>query len=200
MKELLEKAHSFRHRITPTRELFRRFADGQRPTTLFITCSDSRVVPTLITDAAPGVLFELRNAGNIVPPYQADRQSGEAATIEYAVKVLQVSDIIVCGHSHCGAVGALARGDDLTHLPSVGNWLALAQPALTPVLGAHPEDTALLELVHRHVAAQLETLRGYPSIEQALADDRLRLHGWLYRVDTGEVRELDDIQGAGGQH
>ncbi|WP_031147843.1 carbonic anhydrase, partial [Streptomyces xanthophaeus] len=113
------RARSFRHRIAREKEIFRSFALGQSPATLFITCSDSRVVPTLITAAAPGELFELRNAGNIVPPYRPGYRTGEAATIEYAVEVLKVRDIIVCGHSHCGAVGAVARGEDLTHLPSV---------------------------------------------------------------------------------
>ncbi|MCZ9341796.1 carbonic anhydrase, partial [Streptomyces sp. TRM76130] len=93
------------------------------PDVLFITCSDSRVVPALITGARPGQLFELRTAGNVVPPYTAERPTGEAATIEYAVQVLGVDDIVVCGHSHCGAVGAMVRGDDLTAVPAVRDWL-----------------------------------------------------------------------------
>ncbi|MFG3254223.1 carbonic anhydrase [Streptomyces sp. NPDC048172] len=206
MHALLERAQTFRDRIVPHRERFSRFAAGQRPSTLFVTCSDSRVVPTLITAAEPGELFELRNAGNIVPPYQTETGSGEAATVEYAVEVLGVGDIVVCGHSHCGAVGALVRAEDLTALPCVANWVALAQPSLGPLLadataagtspgsgapaGAPPEDPALSAFVRRHVAAQLETLRGYPSIAHRLAAGRLRLHGWFYRVDTGEVREL----------
>ncbi|WP_210589758.1 carbonic anhydrase [Streptomyces sp. GESEQ-35] len=200
MNELLERARSFRHRIAPDREAFRRFADGQSPTTLFISCSDSRVVPTLITAAAPGELFELRNAGNIVPPYRPGYRSGEAATIEYAVEVLKVRDIVVCGHSHCGAVGAVARNDDLTALPSVADWVALARPALASLLGTPPEDPALPDVVQRHVTAQLETLRGYPQIERGTAEGQLRLHGWFYRVDTAELWELDDTQGAFGQH
>jgi carbonic anhydrase len=199
MNELLWLARSFQHRIAPDQEPFRTFAAGQSPSTLFITCSDSRVVPTLITAAGPGELFELRNAGNMVPPYAASRGSGEAATIEYAVQVLKVGDIVVCGHSHCGAVGALAHGEDLSSLPSMGSWLAFAEPALTPLLGTPPEDPALSEWVQLHVAAQLEKLRRYPCVAQALTEDRLTLHGWFYRVDTGEVEELHEAQPAGAR-
>lgn len=200
MSDLFQQARSFRHRIEPNGEMFRRFAAGQAPATLFISCSDSRVVPTLITHAAPGELFELRNAGNIIPPYRPSRRSGEAATIEYAVQVLEVSHIIVCGHSHCGAVGALARDEDLTTLPSVASWVAFARPSLAPLLAAPPEDAAMAKIVQRHVTAQLETLRGYPQVERKRADGLLNLHGWFYRVDTGEIWERDDIQGTFGRH
>ncbi|MCT9081103.1 carbonic anhydrase [Streptomyces fulvoviolaceus] len=200
MSDLFQQARSFRHRIEPDGELFRRFAAGQAPATLFISCSDSRVIPTLITAAAPGELFELRNAGNIIPPYRLNRRSGEAATIEYAVQVLEVSNIIVCGHSHCGAVGALARGEDLTALPSVASWVAFARPSLASLLGAPLEDAALSKIVQRHVTAQLETLRGYPQVERRRAEGLLNLHGWFYRVDTGEIWERDDIEGTFGRH
>lgn len=200
MKELLDHARTFQNRIAPDRESFRRFGDGQSPGTLFITCSDSRVVPTLITGARPGELFELRNAGNVVPPYQHGLRSGEAATIEYAVDVLRVRDIVVCGHSHCGAVGALARDENLGALPSVAEWLSLARPALVPLLGTPPDDAVLRKFVQLHVIAQLEALRTYPHVERALAEGRLSLHGWFYRVDTAEVRELDFFQGIFRRH
>lgn len=106
MQLLMEHARRFGERAVE----FRHFADGQAPQALFITCSDSRVIPSLFTGAGPGELFELRTAGGIVPPYDAQRYSGEAATIEYAVQVLGVDHVVVCGHSHCGAVGALLRG------------------------------------------------------------------------------------------
>ena len=109
MQPLIDNARTFGQRP----EEFARLAEGQSPQVLFITCSDSRVVPALITGARPGELFELRTAGNIVPPYASEHPTSEAATIEYAVEVLGVRDIVVCGHSHCGAVGALVRGDDL---------------------------------------------------------------------------------------
>ncbi|GGZ26399.1 carbonic anhydrase [Streptomyces inusitatus] len=195
MKHLLDNARNFRHRMAPESDTFRGFASGQNPGTLFITCSDSRVIPSLITGSAPGEVFELRNAGNIIPPYGPGAQSGEAATIEYAVDVLRVQDIVVCGHSHCGAVGALASDADLTELPSVAEWVAFARPALAPMLGTPPDDLAFADYVQRHVSAQLETLRGYPKVQNAINEGRLELHGWYYRVDTAEVLELDELRG-----
>ncbi|MET8633974.1 carbonic anhydrase [Streptomyces sp. NPDC004096] len=166
-------------------EDFAPLADGQSPEVLFITCSDSRVVPALITGARPGELFELRTAGNIVPPYVSDRPTGEAATIEYAVEVLGVGDVVVCGHSHCGAVGALVRGDDLTAVPAVRDWLAHAAPEPQ---ASDADDPTVAEAVQNHVLAQLLRLRSYPCVEQRLATGRLRLHGWYYEVHTGAVR------------
>jgi carbonic anhydrase len=195
MKRLLDNARNFRHRVAPESETFRRFAAGQTPGTLFITCSDSRVIPALITGAVPGEVFELRNAGNIIPPYSQANESGEAATVEYAVEVLKVQDIIVCGHSHCGAVGALANDQDLTALPSVAQWVAVARPGLAPMLGTPPDDVELSRFVQRNVMSQLEVLRGYPMVRAALDEGRLSLHGWYYRVDTAEVMELDEVNG-----
>ncbi|WP_055494693.1 carbonic anhydrase [Streptomyces sp. TP-A0356] len=167
-------------------EEFARLAEGQSPQVLFITCSDSRVVPALITGARPGELFELRTAGNIVPPYVCEHPTSEAATIEYAVGVLGVSDIVVCGHSHCGAVGALVRGDDLTAVPAVRDWLAHAAPEPRT---SDADDPTVAGAVQNHVLAQLLRLRSYPCVEQRLAAGRLRVHGWYYEVHTGAVRE-----------
>lgn len=167
-------------------EEFARLAAGQSPQVLFITCSDSRVVPALITGARPGELFELRTAGNIVPPYVSAHPTSEAATIEYAVEVLGVRDVIVCGHSHCGAVGALVRGDDLTAVPAVRDWLTHAAPAPRVSDAADP---TVADAVQNHVLAQLLRLRSYPCVEQRLTTGQLRLHGWYYEVHTGAVHE-----------
>ncbi|MET7698732.1 carbonic anhydrase [Streptomyces sp. NPDC005485] len=164
-------------------EQFARLAEGQSPQVLFITCSDSRVVPALITGARPGELFELRTAGNIVPPYVSQHPTGEAATIEYAVEVLGVSDVIVCGHSHCGAVGALVRGDDLDAVPAVRDWLAHATPRPEGAV----EDPTVTEAVQSHVLTQLLRLRSYPGIATKLTSGQLRLHAWFYEVHTGSV-------------
>ncbi|MGQ4389787.1 carbonic anhydrase [Streptomyces sp. SAS_270] len=164
-------------------EQFARLAEGQSPQVLFITCSDSRVVPALITGARPGELFELRTAGNIVPPYVSQHPTGEAATIEYAVEVLGVSDVIVCGHSHCGAVGALVRGDDLDAVPAVRDWLAHATPRPEGAV----EDPTVTEAVQSHVLTQLLRLRSYPGIAKKLTSGQLRLHAWFYEVHTGSV-------------
>ncbi|CAM5500465.1 carbonic anhydrase [Streptomyces fumanus] len=182
MQPLIDHARTFGQRP----EEFARYADGQSPDVLFITCSDSRVVPALITGARPGQLFELRTAGNVVPPYTAGRPTGEAATIEYAVQVLGVQDIVVCGHSHCGAVGALVRGDDLTAVPAVRDWLAYGAE---PPECTDPADPAVSEPVQNHVLAQVLRLRSYPCVERRLAAGELKLRGWFYEVHTGTVRE-----------
>ncbi|MET9509481.1 carbonic anhydrase [Streptomyces flavidovirens] len=182
MQPLIDNARTFGQRP----EEFAKLAKGQSPQVLFITCSDSRVVPALITGARPGELFELRTAGNIVPPYASEHPTSEAATIEYAVEVLGVSDIVVCGHSHCGAIGALVRGDDLTAVPAVRDWLTNAadKPKCSDTA-----DPTVAEAVQNHVLAQLLRLRSYPCIEKRLEAGELQLHGWYYEVHTGIVRE-----------
>ncbi|MFD9108621.1 carbonic anhydrase [Streptomyces bottropensis] len=220
MKALLDRARSFKRRVDFESDEYRKLAVGQFPEALFITCSDSRVIPALITGARPGEIFELRNAGNIVPPHDAyGTASGEAATIEYALEVLGVQDIVVCGHSHCGAMGALTYGADLSGLPRVDAWLDYARPALEPVLGEHSgeqvggergggqgaepggdstpgttsssEDPALREVVQLNIRNQLAVLRDYPGARRQLDAGRLRLHGWYYEIDTGKIHELD---------
>lgn len=183
MKSLIDHARSFRSRTPERPEHFARMAQGQSPEVLFITCSDSRVVPAHITGARPGELFELRTAGNIVPPHDSTHPTSEAATIEYAVEVLGVTDIVVCGHSHCGAVGALVRGDDLDPVPAVRDWLAHA----TPRPEGSVDDPTVTEAVQNHVLTQLLRLRSYPCVDKRLAAGRLRVHGWLYEVHTGSV-------------
>ncbi|MFC8362693.1 carbonic anhydrase [Streptomyces griseorubiginosus] len=191
MQPLIDNARTFGQRP----EEFAPLAQGQSPQVLFITCSDSRVVPALITGARPGELFELRTAGNIVPPYASEHPTSEAATIEYAVEVLGVRDIVVCGHSHCGAVGALVRGDDLDAVPAVRDWLHHA----TPRPAGAAEDPEVAEGVQSHVLAQILRLRSYPFIDKKLAEEQLALHAWYYEVHTGAVRvhrtESDAFEG-----
>ncbi|MFJ2603929.1 carbonic anhydrase [Streptomyces sp. NPDC091279] len=191
MKALLDRARAFKRHCEFESDAYRKLADGQYPEVLFITCSDSRVIPALITGARPGEIFELRNAGNIVPPHGQQGASGEAATIEYALEVLGVQDIVVCGHSYCGAMGALKSGDDLSGLPGVDAWLGLARPRLAPVLGAGADAPPLSDIVQLNVVNQLAVLRSYPVARRRLDEGRLRLHGWYYEVDTGQVQELD---------
>jgi len=180
MQPLIDNARTFGQRP----EEFAGLAEGQSPQVLFITCSDSRVVPALITGARPGELFELRTAGNIVPPFASEHPTSEACTIEYAVEVLGVSDIVVCGHSHCGAVGALVRGDDLDAVPAVRDWLSHA----TPRPAGTVEDPTVADGVQSHILTQLLRLRSYPFIEKKLKDRQLNLHAWYYEVHTGAVR------------
>ncbi|MEV4788405.1 carbonic anhydrase [Streptomyces tuirus] len=182
MQPLIDNARIFGQRP----EEFAHLAEGQSPDVLFITCSDSRVVPALITGARPGELFELRTAGNVVPPHSFEHPTSEAATIEYAVEVLGVKEILVCGHSHCGAVGAVVRGDDLAAVPAVRDWLARAadEPACSD-----PTDPTVAEAVRNHALAQVLRLRSYPCVERRLAEGRLGLRAWFYEVHTGIVRE-----------
>ncbi|MBB5934646.1 carbonic anhydrase [Streptomyces zagrosensis] len=190
MKSLIDHARTFQDQLKQRGEHLAPLAAGQSPEALFITCSDSRVIPSLITGARPGGLFELRTAGNIVPEYRPERPSGETATIEYAVEVLRVADIIVCGHSHCGAVGALVRGDDLAAVPAVSGWLAHAAASPTGPDGPlEPGDHGpeVARPVQAHVRAQLERLRGYPCVTRRMAAGELTLHGWFYEVHTGAV-------------
>jgi carbonic anhydrase len=187
MQPLIDHARSFRKQSAERPEEFARLAEGQSPQVLFITCSDSRVVPALITGARPGELFELRTAGNIVPPYASEQPTSEAATIEYAVEVLGVDDIVVCGHSHCGAVGALVRDEDLTAVPAVRDWLTQATPKPTGAV----EDPTVTDAVQGHILTQLLRLRSYPCVERRLTAGRLRLHGWFYEIHTGSVLAHD---------
>ncbi|GAA0457774.1 carbonic anhydrase [Streptomyces stramineus] len=186
MQSLIDHARAFSTSAPQSTGELSALELGQSPEVLFITCSDSRVVPTLFTGTRPGDLFELRTAGNIVPAYSTEHPSGEMATVEYAVQVLGVRDIIVCGHSHCGAVGALVRDEDLTQLPAVQGWLA--RGASAGLMGddeGHAPDVAAP--VQRHALAQLDRLREYPCVAERLADGRLGLHAWYYEVHTGAV-------------
>jgi carbonic anhydrase len=191
VKALLDRARSFKRRVDFESIEYRKLTEGQYPEALFITCSDSRVIPALITGAHPGEIFELRNAGNIIPPHGQHGASGEAATIEYALEVLGVQDIVVCGHSYCGAMGALKSGDGLSALPGVDAWLELARPELAAVLGGPAVDPSLLDVAQCNVVNQLSVLRSYPMVRQRFDSGRLRLHGWYYEVDTGQVYELE---------
>jgi carbonic anhydrase len=196
MQSLIDNARTFPARATDRSTDLQRLAAGQHPEALFIACSDSRVVPALITGAGPGELFELRTAGNIVPVFDPERAFGEAATIEFAVEVLQVSNIIVCGHSHCGAVSALVRPDDPGTPAAVRRWLTDTEPHDATRDAVDLDDgNALTSAVQRHVLAQMERLRGHPCVAARLEDGRLRLHGWFYAIDTGVVSALEPRDG-----
>lgn len=190
MQSFIEHARVFSREAAERGDDLAALAAGQMPAALFISCSDSRVVPSLITKARPGELFELRTAGNIIPGYQAGQSSSESATIEFAVEILGVTEIIVCGHSHCGVVGALARGEDLTTVPALRDWLRHAgyQPESpsTWAAGCVPGPD-LTEPVQQHVLHQVERLRAHRCVAAAISSDRLRLHAWFYEIHTGSV-------------
>jgi carbonic anhydrase len=198
MQKLVQGIHQFQANVfSSQRELFQRLASGQSPETLFITCSDSRINPNLLTQTDPGELFILRNAGNLVPPHGA-ANGGEAATIEFAVAGLGVRDVIVCGHSHCGAIKGLLEPDMVRHLPAVRQWLQHAEATRRIVREKYTERTGLSLLttaVEENVLVQLENLRTHPTIASRLAMGRLKLHGWVYKIETGEVFAYDPERG-----
>lgn len=198
MRRLLHGVRIFQDRIFPERRShFEELAKGQAPSTLFITCSDSRIVPELVTQTAPGELFVLRNAGNLVPPWSAEH-TGEAATIEYAVRVLKVSEIVVCGHSHCGAMNGLLNPASIEDLPAVKQWLCHARRTLEEVTnlplygdGSDASDDLLTTAVKCNVMVQIAHLRTYPAVAEAEERGDLEVHGWFYRFETGETFELN---------
>lgn len=199
MQELIEGIHRFQSEsFLPLQKLFERLAQGQHPDTLFITCSDSRVDPALLTNAQPGDLFILRNAGNIIPPHGAGTASGEAATIEFAVTALGVKDIIICGHSHCGAIRGLIHPELVKSLPDVSSWLSHAETTRRIIEDNYSHldgDELLTAAIEENVLVQLENLRTLPSVGSRLVRGDLHLHGWVYIIETGEVFAYDVASG-----
>ncbi|PJO36362.1 carbonic anhydrase [Delftia acidovorans] len=188
--ELLLRLRRFHEHAFPQyRAQFRTLVDeGQHPTTLFVGCSDSRLVPYLLTGAPPGELFLVRNVGAFVPPYDGSHgHHGTAAAIEFAVLNLQVSRIVVCGHSHCGAIKAL-YGEVSPEARNLQRWLDLGREAVLPVL-AGPE--ALRRTEQRAVVLQLERLMDYPMVRSRVEAGQLSLHGWHYVIEDGEVHVFD---------
>ena len=190
MQKLVQGIHRFERGISgPQRELFERLAGGQNPDALFITCSDSRISPNLITQTDPGELFIIRNAGNIVPPYGA-ANGGEGATIEFAVVGLGVQDIIVCGHSHCGAMKGLLNPESLKGMPTMAAWLAHAEATrwiARQKYSGLPDDALLNVATQENVLIQMENLRTHPAVAAGLSGGKLKLHAWVYKIETGEV-------------
>ncbi len=166
---------------------------GQSPDVLFIGCSDSRVVPDLIVDSKPGDMFIIRNIGNFVPPYKNDNDfHGSTAAIEYAVSVLNVKDIIVCGHSHCGACAALY--EDLSNKPNlihVHKWLELGRKAkeytLSNITDKHTTEDKLRITEKISIKHQLENLLTYPEVFKRVEEGKLGIHGWYYRIEDGSI-------------
>jgi carbonic anhydrase len=178
------------------RALYERLAGGQRPDTLFITCSDSRLLPNAITQTGPGELFVLRNAGNLVPAHGVP--GGEAATIEYAVRALGVRDVVVCGHSGCGAIKALLDPASTEGLPLVRDWLrhAAAVPSILESLNPGLTDSErLTAAIEENVLVQIEHLQTHPAVAAALLTGRLHLHAWVFDLATGEVSSYDSDEG-----
>ncbi|MFN7957857.1 MAG: carbonic anhydrase [Holophagaceae bacterium] len=197
MQKLVQGIHHFQTQIFSShKELFERLDRDQTPETLFITCSDSRISPNLITQTQPGELFILRNVGNLIPPYES--MGGMAAGIEFAVASLQVKDIIICGHSNCGAMKALLEPETVGELPATKAWLAHARTTeriMWESYGHLKGDQLLHATVEENVLVQLENLRRHPAVAKAMANGMLHLHAWVYKIETGEVFAFDPERG-----
>jgi carbonic anhydrase len=193
-QKLVKGIHSFQRGFFAShRELFQQLATtGQQPETLFITCSDSRVVPNLITNSAPGELFIVRNVGNVVP--NMDLPGGTAAAIQYAVEVLNVENVIVCGHTQCGALKAILDPESVAHLDYVSRWVKstidvkkLIDEKYEHLLGEERLNAAIQE----NVLAQIEHLRQYPFVADRMDAGKLQVSGWVFDVGRGEVYDYD---------
>jgi len=199
MQRLIEGVHKFRtDEFGNYRKLFRKLSqEGQNPHTLFITCSDSRVLAELITQSQPGDLFVVKNVGNIVPPagVKGDTNS-TAAAIEFAVDTLRVSDIVICGHSQCGAISEILADKPVSNsTPHLRDWLNLAAPVVATLKKdyAHlpagsAKETAAAE---ENVLFGLDNLHSYPCVQDRLMDGSLRLHGWFFKISTAELFAYD---------
>lgn len=197
MKDIIDGFLKFQKDAYPERvKLFKDLASQQSPRALFISCSDSRLVPELVTQREPGDLFVIRNAGNIVPSYGPE-PGGVSASVEYAVAALQVSDIVICGHSDCGAMTAIATCKCLDHMPAVAGWLRYADSArVVNEARKHFGPQAKVEaMVRENVIAQLANIQTHPSVRLALEEGRVTLHGWIYDIESGLIEAFDGSTG-----
>ncbi len=180
------------------RELFTQLGAAQTPFALFIACSDSRVAPEILTQREPGDIFVVRNAGNIIPSY-GPASGGVSASIEYAVAALGIENVVVCGHSDCGAMKAILREDKLDKMPAVQSWIKHSAAAKEIVEATLPtssdEEARLHALVHENVLCQLRNLQTHPTVAARLATGRLKLFGWVYNIENGTVDTYDAEQG-----
>jgi carbonic anhydrase len=195
MDDIIAGVRTFQRDIYPKyRELFEKLSAGQSPEALVITCSDSRVDPFLFTNAQPGQLFVLRNAGNLVPKYDGI-VGGVTATIEFAVVGLRVPNIIVCGHSGCGAIHGLLHPETLKDMPHVADWLGHHADPVREIMsnaGRLGGPDELEQAVDANVLVQLDNLRVHPCVADALSAERIKLHGWVYDIASGAIRAYDE--------
>ncbi len=194
MDRLIKGLKKFQEEVFPLKkDLFERLAGGQKPSTLFITCADSRVVPDLFTQSEPGEIFVIRNAGNIVPAF-GRMMGGVTATIEFAIAVLGVKHVVICGHTDCGAMKGLLHPETLTELPAVASWLGQAEATRRVVMDNYknePEATLINALIRENILVQLQNLQTHPVVLSALSRGELKLYGWIYNIGTGEVDSFD---------
>jgi carbonic anhydrase len=195
MDKLIRGVETYQAKILPHQPQILSLAEGQAPRTLFIACSDSRIDPHLITQSVPGELFVVRTAGNLVPPHGWSN-GGEAASIEYAVRALEVRQIVLCGHSHCGAMAGVVDPVKVAGLPRMRRWLRHAEETRFRVACAAPAEEARLGFtVEENVRVQVERLHAYPEVLRRVRAGSLSVHGWVYRLESGAVDSLDVRRG-----
>lgn len=198
MKELIKGIHQFKNEVFASKkDLFERLSQGQTPQALFITCSDSRINPNLITQTEPGELFILRNAGNIMPAHGA-ANGGEGATLEFAVAGLGIREIIICGHTDCGAMKGLLHPEKIKSMPTLCKWLDHAEATRRILSENYPyeSDSDKVNIaMQENVLVQLESLKTHPSVAAKMGRGELNLHGWTYKIETGEVFAYNEESG-----
>ena len=197
MRKLLKGLHKFQSSYFPAnQEIFEQLAEGQKPRVLFITCSDSRIVPHLITQSGVGELFVIRNAGNLVPPFGA-ANGGEGAAIEYAIHALGIEQVIICGHSNCGAMKGLLKLEKLrTEMPLVYEWLQHAESTRRLIQENYADikgEELMAITMAENVVTQIENLKTYPVIRSKLHQNKMSIYGWIYDIETGEVLAYNPI-------
>ncbi len=192
MKKLIQGIVEFRKSLTEeSRLLFAKLALGQKPDTLFIACSDSRVVPNLFASTNPGDLFVLRNIGNLIPPFSdASQENSASAVLEFSLFSLDVSDIIICGHSECGAMIALAHSTPLPCCPHFDSWLKYGEESLRKLKNGFVLDTELSlhnQLSQINVLQQMEHIKSYSFVAERIEKKQLRVHGWWFDIAKADV-------------
>jgi carbonic anhydrase len=192
MDELRHGVLTFQEHVFPKHErMFQRLSTGQTPKAFFITCADSRVDPAMITNSPAGQLFVDRNAGNFIPPYHGDNAS-ESANIEYALRVLGIPNIIICGHTDCGAMKGVWHPEKVAELPAVSRWLTNGEEARKRAMELNlPEEEQLMAITQQNVIVQLEHIQTYPVVREHLDAGKLQLAGWVYDIGNGKVWEYN---------
>jgi carbonic anhydrase len=198
MNKILAGLARFQTEIFPKqRALFERLALGQQPEALFITCADARIDPSLVLQTQPGELFICRNAGNIVPPH-GGMTGAMTASIEYAVAAVNVRNIIVCGHSHCGAMKGVMYPETTKGLRYITSWLEYSQAALDVVDAKkeyEDEEGRMRALIEQNVLVQIQHLKTHPVVAARLAAGKIQLHAWVYEFETGQMLAFDERSG-----
>lgn len=200
VQKLEEGIHHFQANYFAThRQMFEQLATtGQKPETLFVTCCDSRVVPNLITNTAPGELFIIRNVGNIIPSVKRGVLGGVSAAVEYAVEVLEVGNVIICGHTQCGAIDAILHPERFTNLPNVSRWLRESSDIVKLIeerYGALDSEAKMTAAVEENVLLQLENLRTFDFVQRRLDAGTLKMSGWVFKIATGQIFDYDPTRG-----